>query len=186
MVLDTTAVPEAAGTKWNFHPYLPGLVGGDCIPVDPYYLVYKAEELGYHPQVILAGRSISISMSGYVERMAVMDLNDVGKGIRGSKVLMMGRTSKDDVADIRESPVIAIVREMKADTFEVYGYDSLLSDEMTEPFGVKALLWLDLMTNAVIITVFHRQFREMGVSEVRSLINDVGLTQIEQFVNLSK
>jgi len=75
---------------------------------------------------------------------------------------------------------------MKAYKFEVYGYNSLLSDEMTEPFGVKALLWLDLMTNAVIITVFHRQFREMGVSEVRSLINDVGLTQIEQFVNLSK
>ena len=86
--------------------------------------------------------------------------------------MILGLTSKDDVADIRESPVIEIVREMKADKFEVYGYDSLLSDEMTEPFGVKALLGLDLMKNAVIIAVCHRQFREMGVSEVRSLIND--------------
>ena len=136
--------------------------------------------------MILVGRSINDSMSGYVERMAIIGLNDIGKGIRGSKVLILGHTSKDDVPDIRESSVIEIVREMKADTFEVYGYDSLLSYEMTEPFGVKALLGLDLMKNAVIIAVCHRQFREMGVSEVRSLINDVGLTQIEQFVNLSK
>lgn len=101
MGLDTTAVLEAAGTKWNFHPYRPGLVGGHCIPVDPYYLVYKAEELGYHPQVILAGRSINDSMPGHVARMTIMGLNDVGKVIRGSKVLIMGLTYKEDVPDIR-------------------------------------------------------------------------------------
>ena len=130
MGLDTTAVLEAAGTKWNFHPYRPGLVGGHCIPVDPYYLVYKAEELGYHPQVILAGRSINDSMPGHVARMTIMGLNDVGKVIRGSKVLIMGLTYKEDVPDIRESQVFEIVREMKAYKIEVYGYDPLLSDEM--------------------------------------------------------
>jgi UDPglucose 6-dehydrogenase/UDP-N-acetyl-D-galactosamine dehydrogenase len=172
MGLDTTAVLEAAGTKWNFHPYRPGLVGGHCIPVDPYYLVYKAEELGYHPQVILAGRSINDSMPGHVARMAIMGLNDVGKVIRGSKVLIMGLTYKEDVPDIRESPVFEIVRELKAYKIEVHGYDPLLSDEMIERFGVKALPGLDLKMDAVIIAVGHRKFRDMGVSEIRGLMND--------------
>ncbi len=95
-----------------------------------YYRVYKAEELGYHPQVILAGRSINDSMPGHVARMAIMGLNDVGKVIRGSNVLIMGLTYKEDVPDIRESQVFEIVRELKAYKIEVYGYDPLLSDEM--------------------------------------------------------
>ena len=113
MGLDTRAVLEAAGTKWNFHRYTPGLVGGHCIPVDPYYLVHKAEELGYHPQVILAGRAINDSMPGYVALMAIKGLNDVGKVIRGSKVLIMGLTYKENVPDTRESPVREIVRVLE-------------------------------------------------------------------------
>ena len=124
------------GQNGTYHPYRPGLVGGHCIPVDPYYLVYKAEELGYHPQVILAGRSINDSLPGHVARMSVMGLNEVGKVIRGSKVLIMGLTYKEDVPDIRESPVFEIVRELKAYKIEVFGYDPLLSDELIEQFGV--------------------------------------------------
>lgn len=137
-----------------------------------YYRVYEAEELGYHPQVILAGRSINDSMPGHVARMAIMGLNDVGMVIRGSKVLIMGLTYKEDVPDIRESPVFEIVRELKAYKIEVYGYDPLLSDEMIERLGVKALPGLDLKMDAVIMAVGHRQFREMGVSEIRGLMND--------------
>jgi UDPglucose 6-dehydrogenase/UDP-N-acetyl-D-galactosamine dehydrogenase len=111
--IDTDEVLKAAGTKWNFHTYRPGMVGGHCIPVDPYYLVQKAKEVGYHPQVILAGRSINDSMPKYVAEMAVKGLNKVGKTIKGSNVLIMGLTYKEDVADIRESPVENMVHELR-------------------------------------------------------------------------
>ena len=109
MGLDTKSVLDAAGTKWNFQPYKPGLVGGHCIPVDPYYLVYKAQELGYHPQVILAGRAINDYMPKHVAEMAIKGLNEVGKVIKGSKVLIMGLTYKENVPDTRESPVREMV-----------------------------------------------------------------------------
>ena len=111
-ITDHTLLPaghEAAGTKWNFHRYSPGLVGGHCIPVDPYYLVHRAEELGYHPQVILAGRAINDSMPAHVAGMMIRGLNDVGKVIKGSKVLIIGLAYKENVADIRESPARGIV-----------------------------------------------------------------------------
>ena len=113
MHLDTKSVLEAAATKWIFQPYKPGLVGGHCIPVDPYYLVYKAKELGYHPQVILAGRAINDYMPKHVAEMAIKGLNEVGKVIKGSKVLIMGLTYKENVADTRESPVREMVKELK-------------------------------------------------------------------------
>jgi len=103
--INTDEVLKAAGSNWNFHQYSPGLVGGYCIPVDPYYLVKKAKEVGYHPQVILSGRSINDSMPKYVAEMAVKGLNKFGKVIKGFNVLIMGLTYKEDVADIRESPV---------------------------------------------------------------------------------
>jgi len=166
MGLDTGAVLEAAGTKWNFHRYTPGLVGGHCIPVDPYYLVHKAEELGYHPQVILAGRAINDSMPGYVALMAIMGLNDVGKVIKGSKVLIMGLTYKENVPDTRESPVREIVRALEEFGVAVYGYDPLLSDAMIEGFGVKALDDRDAKVDCVIVTVAHDEFKEMGLSDM--------------------
>ncbi|MDI6886936.1 MAG: nucleotide sugar dehydrogenase, partial [archaeon] len=101
MELNTKDVLDAASTKWNFHRYSPGLVGGHCIPVDPYYLVYKAKELGYHPQVILAGRAINDYMPTHVVEIAIKALNEAGKVIKGSKVLIMGLTYKENVADIR-------------------------------------------------------------------------------------
>ena len=166
MGLDTGAVLDAAGTKWNFHRYTPGLVGGHCIPVDPYYLVHKAEELGHHPQVILAGRAINDSMPGYVALMAIKGLNDVGKVIKGSKVLIMGLTYKENVPDTRESPVREIVRVLEEFGVDVYGYDPLLSDAMIEGFGVKALDAQDGTVDCVIVTVAHDEFKEMGLIDV--------------------
>ncbi|MBA1343514.1 MAG: UDP-N-acetyl-D-mannosamine dehydrogenase [ANME-2 cluster archaeon] len=166
MGLDTGAVLDAAGTKWNFHRYTPGLVGGHCIPVDPYYLVHKAEELMYHPQVILAGRAINDSMPGYVALMAIKGLNDVGKVIKGSKVLIMGLTYKENVPDTRESPVREIVRVLEEFGVTVYGYDPLLSDAMIEGFGVKALDAQDAKVACVIVTVAHDEFKEMGLSDM--------------------
>jgi len=144
MGLDTKSVLDAASTKWNFQPYKPGLVGGHCIPVDPYYLVYKAKELGYHPQVILAGRAINDYMPKHVAEMAIKGLNEVGKVIKGSKVLIMGLTYKENVPDTRESPVKEMVKELKEFGVEAYGYDPLLSKEEIEGFGVKALDNLDV------------------------------------------
>jgi UDPglucose 6-dehydrogenase/UDP-N-acetyl-D-galactosamine dehydrogenase len=172
MGLDTRAVLDAAGTKWNFHPYRPGLVGGHCIPVDPYYLVMKAEEIGYHPQVILAGRAINDSMPKHVADLAIKGLNEMGKVIRGSKVLIMGLTYKEDVPDTRESPVEDIIHELKKFKVDVYGYDPLLPDEVIARFGAKPLPWLDTKVDAVIIAVAHSQFKAMPVRKIRGLMND--------------
>ena len=169
--IDTEEVLKAAGTKWNFHTYRPGMVGGHCIPVDPYYLVQKAKEVGYHPQVILAGRSINDSMPKYVAEMAVKGLNKVGKTIKGSNVLIMGLTYKEDVADIRESPVENMVHELKEYEVNVYGYDPLLPDSVIAHFGTKPLPKLDKKMDAVIISVAHRQFRDMSMKQILDLMN---------------
>ncbi len=170
--INTDEVLKAAGTKWNFHHYRPGLVGGHCIPVDPYYLVKKAKEVGHHPQVILAGRSINDSMPKYIAEMAVKGLNKVGKVIKGSNVLIMGLTYKEDVADIRESPVEKMVHELKEYDANVYGYDPLLPESVIEHFGVKPLHKLGKKMDAVIIAVAHRQFKGMKVGDIRKLMND--------------
>jgi UDP-N-acetyl-D-galactosamine dehydrogenase len=170
--LDTDEVLKAAGTKWNFHKYKPGMVGGHCIPVDPYYLVQKAKEVGYHPQVILAGRSINDGMPKYVAEMTVKGLNKVGKTIKGSNVLIMGLTYKEDVADIRESPVENMVHELKEYDVNVFGYDPLLPDDVIRHFGAKPLPKLNKKMDAVIIAAAHRQFTQMPVKDIRSMMND--------------
>ncbi|HJH27259.1 MAG TPA: nucleotide sugar dehydrogenase [Methanophagales archaeon] len=172
MGLDTKSVLEAASTKWNFHPYTPGLVGGHCIPVDPYYLVYKAKELGYHPQVILAGRAINDYMPKHIAEMAIKGLNEVGKVIKGSKVLIMGLTYKENVPDTRESPLKEMVKELKEFGIDVYGYDPLLSKEEIEGLGVKALDNLDVEVDGVIVAVAHDEFKKMKLDDVKKFMND--------------
>ncbi len=137
MGLNTKDVLDAASTKWNFHRYSPGLVGGHCIPVDPYYLVYKARELDYHPQVILAGRAINDSMPKHVAEMTIKALNNVSKVIKGSKVLIMGLTYKENVADTRETPAKELIKELREYGVEVYGCDPLL-DNIEQEFGIKS------------------------------------------------
>jgi len=171
MGIDTHEVIKAAGTKWNFHQYRPGLVGGHCIPVDPYYLVYRAQELGYHPQVILAGRAINDSMPGHVADMAIKGINEVGKVIKGSKVLIMGLTYKENVPDTRESPVGEMAQALKEFGIDVYGYDPLLTDDQIEDFGVKAVNNLNIRMDCVIMAVAHDQFRAMSLDDVRGFMN---------------
>ena len=172
MGINTRDVLEAAGTKWNFHQYTPGLVGGHCIPVDPYYLVYKAEELGHRPQVILAGRLINDHMPKYVIEMIMEALNSVGKVITGSKVLIMGLTYKANVADIRETPAKEIIRELKEYGVEIFGYDPLLDDIETE-FGVKTVSSLDDISNidCVILAVAHEAFKGIKLDNLKGLMN---------------
>lgn len=176
MGLDTKAVLEAASTKWNFHRYRPGLVGGHCIPVDPYYLVYKAEELGYHPQVILAGRAINDSMPRQVADIAIKELNRAGKVIRDSKVLILGLTYKENVADTRESPVGELIRELHDFDVKVYGHDPLLNSTEIERFKaspIASLDDLDVQMDCIILNSPHNEFASLTLDKLLSVCNGV-------------
>jgi len=173
MNLNTRAVIDAASTKWNFIRFLPGLVGGHCIPVDPYYLVYKANELGYHPQVILSGRAINDHMPKHVVELTIKALNEAGKIINGSKVLIMGLTFKENVKDTRETPVKSIIKELKDFKCELYGYDPLLKKEEILDFDVIPLDNLnDFKFDCVIITVVHTAFKKIGIDELKKIMYD--------------
>ena len=163
--LDTKDVLDAASTKWNFHRYSPGIVGGHCIPVDPYYLVHRAKEFGYHSQVISAGRAINDSMAKHVAEMTVKALNDVGKVIKGSKVLIMGLTYKENVPDTRETPQKHVIDELKEYGVVTFGYDPILDiAEAEEEFGIKMLESLEEETifDGIILAVAHDVFKENG------------------------
>ncbi len=173
MGLNTKDVLDAAATKWNFHRYHPGLVGGYCIPVVPYYLVYKGKELGYHPQVILAGRAINDSMPKHVAEMTIKALNKVGKVIKGSRILIMGLTYKENVADIRESPVTEVIKELRDYETEIFGYDPLVS-VIEQQLGIKAVVNLaDIPPiDAVILMAAHDVFRPMTLEKLGRLMNN--------------
>ena len=172
MDLNTKDILDAAATKWNFHYYSPGLVGGHCIPVDPYYLVYKAKELGYHPRVILAGRAINDYMAKHVAEMTIRALNEVGKVIRGSKVLIMGLSYKGNVADIRQSPVAQIVKELGEYGVKVLGFDPLLGD-IDSVFGINVVHDLKDIegVDCVILTVAHAVFGRIGLDALKKIMS---------------
>ena len=183
MGLSTKDVLDAAATKWNFHRYSPGLVGGHCIPVDPYYLVYKAKELDYHPQVILAGRAINDHMPKHIAQMAIKGLNDVGKVIRGSRVLMMGLTYKENVADTRETQTHEMIREFHEYGLEVYGHDPLLNGIEPE-FGIKGIKNLEELTgiDCTIISVNHDAFQRITLSHLKAIMSaDPVMVDIRRF-----
>jgi UDP-N-acetyl-D-glucosamine/UDP-N-acetyl-D-galactosamine dehydrogenase len=173
MDLDTQEVLEAAATKWNFHRYSPGLVGGHCIPVDPYYLVYKAREVGYHSQVILAGRAINDYMPRHVATLAIKALNDVGKVIKNSKVLILGLAYKENVADTREAPVKEMIKELQEYGIHLFGHDPLLKDAARE-FGVEAIddLGSAKGIDCVILAVTHSVFRGLTLDTLRQTMSE--------------
>ncbi|MFC1963403.1 UDP binding domain-containing protein [Chloroflexota bacterium] len=152
------------------------MLGGHCIPVDPYYLVYKAKELGYHPQVILAGRVINDSMPKHIADITIKVLNDVGKTMKGSKVLIMGLTYKENVADIRETPVKGIVKELKECGVEIYGFDPYLSKpDARKNFDIEIIDSLDYLEgvtfDAIIITVAHEVFQKIKLTDLARMQN---------------
>ena len=174
MNIDTTDVLEAAGTKWNFLNFKPGLVGGHCIGVDPYYLTHKAEMLGYNPQVILAGRRINDGMGKFIAEQTIKHMIASGSYIKGSKVNVMGLTFKEDCGDLRNSKVIDIINELESYGVHVFVTDprALVSEAMSE-YGVKLLPWTELpRADAIVAAVAHQEYSSLTVEDFsRKLVN---------------
>ena len=165
--IDTTEVLEAAGTKWNFLKFKPGLVGGHCIGVDPYYLTHKAEMLGYNPQVILAGRRINDGMGKFIAEQTIKNMIAAGSHIKGAKVNVLGLTFKENCGDLRNSKVIDIIHELKSYGVEVYVTDPLAeSDAAVHEYGVPLLAWADLpRADAIVAAVAHKEFAELSMDD---------------------
>ncbi|NOZ34027.1 MAG: nucleotide sugar dehydrogenase [Chlorobi bacterium] len=162
MGINTYEVLEAAGTKWNFLNFTPGLVGGHCIGVDPYYLVHKAKELGYHPHIINAGRFVNDSMGSYVAKQTVKRIAAQDKNIRNAKVLVMGLTFKENVSDIRNTKVVNIVKELKTYKVLVDVVDPYASvEEVKEEYNIDLSENIDTNYDAVIVAVNHKQYIEL-------------------------
>ena len=167
MDIDTTEVLQAAGTKWNFLSFRPGLVGGHCIGVDPYYLTYKADMLGYHPQVILAGRRINDGMGHYVAEQTVKQLIQSGAHVKDADVIVLGLTFKENCPDLRNSRVIDIVRELQSFGARVSVHDPLADpQEAMHEYGVSLCSWDDLpRASAIVAAVAHDDFRKRPVDD---------------------
>ena len=171
MGIDTEAVLEAAGTKWNFLPFRPGLVGGHCIGVDPYYLTHKAQAIGYHPEIILAGRRLNDSMGAYVVTQLVKGMIKKKIQVEGAKVLVLGLSFKENCPDIRNTKIIDIVHELKEYHMDVDVYDPWVdASEAEHEYAITPVQSVKADTyDAVILAVAHNQFKEMGVTEIRAL-----------------
>jgi UDP-N-acetyl-D-galactosamine dehydrogenase len=166
--IDTTEVLEAAGTKWNFLPFRPGLVGGHCIGVDPYYLTYKAETLGYHPQVILSGRRINDGMGKYVAEQTVKRMILRGFCVNEESVIVLGLTFKENVPDTRNSRVIDVVRELESFGAKVFVHDPVACPKQAEQaYGIRLTEWDELpQAAAMVAAVAHDQFKERPMDAV--------------------
>lgn len=174
MGIDTEEVLKAAGTKWNFLPFRPGLVGGHCIGVDPYYLTHKAQEIGYHPEIILAGRRINDGMGAYIVSEVVKQMIKRRIQVKGASVLIMGLTFKENCPDLRNTRVVDIVNELSEFSAEVEVYDPWVNrEEAKEAYGITLVDELKKGTyDAVILAVAHDEFKEMGIDAIRGLGKD--------------
>lgn len=174
--IDTEAVLQAAGSKWNFLPFRPGLVGGHCIGVDPYYLTHKAEAIGYHPQIILAGRRLNDSMGSYVVAQLIKAMTKKRIHVNGARVLVMGLAFKENCPDLRNTRVIDTINELKEYNCEVDLFDPWAdAKEAEHEYGI-ALIEQSALTSrtydAIILAVGHSQFKEMGAKKIRALGKD--------------
>jgi UDP-N-acetyl-D-galactosamine dehydrogenase len=174
--IDTIDVLSAAGTKWNFLPFRPGLVGGHCIGVDPYYLTYKAEKNGYHPQVVLAGRRINDGMGKYIADQTIKQLIAIGGSIRKAQVVVLGLTFKEDCPDLRNSRVADMIAELKS-----YGIDLSVHDPVANPreareeYGIELVEW-DMLpkADAIVVAVAHRHYLEMDPANLLAKVSRPG------------
>lgn len=174
--IDTLEVLQAAGTKWNFLNFRPGLVGGHCIGVDPYYLTHKAEMIGYHPQVILAGRRINDGMAKFVAEKTVKELIAAGFPVKGSKVNVLGLTFKENCPDLRNSKVADLIAELKAYGADVYVHDPVAAaEEARHEYGLELVDWDDLpRADAVVAAVAHRELLARPIEDLRAKLVDKG------------
>lgn len=170
--INTRDVLKAAGTKWNFLNFQPGLVGGHCIGVDPYYLTYKAQEIGYHPEVILAGRRLNDAMGTYVTSQLIKAMATAGIQIRGSRVLVLGLTFKENTPDLRNTRVVDILRELSE-----YGVDTEVYDPWADPGEARAYYGVELLDtpapgryDGVLLAVAHREFAHMSATDIQRLL----------------
>jgi len=178
--INTFEVLEAAGTKWNFLKFNPGLVGGHCIGVDPYYLTHKAKEVGYHPEVILAGRNINDGMAKYVARKIIQHIIKNSGDVKSSRVLVKGATFKENVSDIRNSKVADVIKELKAFYVNVDVEDPHAdSDELKHEYGFELATKITKDYDAVIITVPHKDYLQLdenyfaGITKPHAMIADL-------------
>lgn len=171
MGIDTEAVLKAAGSKWNFLPFRPGLVGGHCIGVDPYYLTHKAQAIGYHPEIILAGRRLNDSMGTYVVAQLVKAMTKKRIQVDGAKVLVMGFTFKENCPDLRNTRIVDIVAELRDYNCDVDVYDPWASiEEAQHEYGITPIAKANASTyDAIILAVAHHQFKDMGAAAIRLL-----------------
>ena len=171
--VNTFEVLEAAGTKWNFLKFFPGLVGGHCIGVDPYYLTHKAQQAGYHSKVITSGRYVNDSMGFYIGKQTVKRVIAQGKHIQDAKVLVMGATFKEDVSDIRNSKVIDVVNELKSFQVHVDLVDPhASSEEMLHEYGIGLVEKVGSDYDAVIVAVNHKEYKNMNENDFKALMKD--------------
>jgi UDP-N-acetyl-D-galactosamine dehydrogenase len=168
--IDTEEVLRAASTKWNFLPFRPGLVGGHCIGVDPYYLTHKAQEIGYHPEMILAGRRINDNMGSYIAQRVIKAMTELRILVAGAKVLLMGLAFKENCPDLRNSKVVDIVRELESFDADVVVYDPWVNaDSAKREYGIALAQTPEKNAyDAVVIAVAHTLFRDMGIRKIRS------------------
>ncbi len=172
--LNTVDVLKTAGSKWNFHRYWPGLVGGHCIGVDPYYLTYLAEQAGYHPQVILAGRRVNDGMANYVAELVIKGLIEAGKVVQEARVLILGLSFKEDVNDIRNSKVKDIIRRLRDYRVEVLAHDPLLEDDVIcNGFQVRNIKELSdaPLVDAIILAIPHRSLLWLTIEDLKARMN---------------
>ncbi len=176
MGINTYEVLEAAGTKWNFLKFFPGLVGGHCIGVDPYYLTYKSNELGYNPEVILAGRRINDDMGAHVARKLVQQLIKLHKQIDATRVLVMGATFKENVSDIRNSKVVDVIGELKHYSVKTEVVDPLAdAEEFHEEYGIHLHKEYGTEYDAVIVAVNHDQFSNLDDTFFAKILKTDGI-----------
>jgi UDP-N-acetyl-D-glucosamine/UDP-N-acetyl-D-galactosamine dehydrogenase len=174
MGIDTEEVLRAAGTKWNFLPFRPGLVGGHCIGVDPYYLTHKAQEIGFHPEMILAGRRVNDNMGPYIARRVIKGMTELRILVAGAKILVMGLAFKENCPDLRNSKVVDVVRELEAFDADVVVYDPWVDADASKlEYGITLVQTPKRnFYDAVVIAVGHNLFRDMGIGKIRSLGKD--------------
>jgi UDP-N-acetyl-D-galactosamine dehydrogenase len=181
--IDTYDVLKAAGTKWNFHNYTPGLVGGHCIGVDPYYLAYKATEHGYHPKMILSGREINDYMARHLAEMAIKELNNKGIVLKQAKVLLLGLTFKEDVSDMRNSRAKDVVSYLREYGMTVYGCEPNVRQEIIEQQYNIASVSLETLPrcDAVIFINKHKQFSLLTINILKEKTNCSVLIDVKRF-----